>query len=184
MTFELQAGHSSGTEFTLHYGEPTFSAIPLARAVPLILPSDLGAEIDNNYGSTVEQQAMRPDGSSFRSWGAYRIETVRRAGDVQSGSTALFTHIRPATFAGEWEFERDIPLAAYLSHMQEELEFDFTTWSYFYPAGGFTADSYNYRGTAQFNTPIPEPSTYLLMLVGLAAIAAAARRARGGRVHG
>jgi hypothetical protein len=171
MTFVAELGHSeSGSPpdrvLTTTYGQPTFSAIPLPKAVPLVFSGDPGTEI-NLFGQAFDQQSwVQSDGSSSTNWGAYIVDTVQRQGDVQSGSNTLLSSRRPAGFTNGFDFQL-IPLGTYLDHMQGPLDFDFVTWTYFYPTDSFTADSYNYRGTAQF-VAIPEPSTALLLAVGLA----------------
>src|SRR5262249_16874782 len=86
MTFTTEQTYSdvggTGRTLTTNYGTPTFSAIPLMQAAPLIIAGDTGAET-NLYGQAFEQVQWNSNGSSSFGRGAYLHNTVQRSGDVK-----------------------------------------------------------------------------------------------------
>lgn len=173
MSFDVLLGDALGVGFGSAnyglftvYGTPTFSTIPLARALPLVTPGDASAETDVR-GQAFEQQAFDSlSGESYTNWGAYLLDVVRVPTYAETGSTTLLTHIRPSNFTDPSEFSI-VPLDTYLGHMRSDLEFDFVTWSLFRTTDNYSQDSYVYRGTASpQGTPVPD-ETWTFALLGL-----------------
>jgi hypothetical protein len=162
MTFDVLVGSGSGVGFGVadsgfftYYGQPSFSAIPVPKAAPLLSPGDAGA-VSNVFGQTFEQQAFDSrSGLSYTNWGAYLNDVLLIPSSVESGSTILLTHIRPANLTGPDEFQL-VSLDTYLNDIKADLDFDFVTWSLFRTTDVFTSDSYDYRGTAHFVSSIQD----------------------------
>jgi len=192
MTFDpaVSSGHSETggpvRDVFFFHGTPTFSAVPLPMAVPLVTADQPGASVDNASAQTFTRQFWRAsDDTSFTNYGVRNVQTVQQPNVVQSGFTMLLSRRYQGTLSGRNDPAFDyVNSLAYLNEISNDLEFDFSTWSYFYSTGDFTADSYNYRGTAVFVgvQSVPEPST-LLILIGGGLATLAGRVSRGIRLR-
>jgi len=161
-------GGSGARTLISTFQSPEFSAIPLPKAAPIIFAGDPGAEaIGDSLG--VDVVAWRADSSSFTNTGAVsRDIVVSRA--LQSASIVQLSDFTSITLSGFDDVAFHLSsTTGYLAKMSEPLDFDFLTWSYVYDSDTFTADSFDYHGTAilRGSTTVAEPTTLLLVGVGV-----------------